>query len=252
MRAAVMQPHSDEESFGNLLLIATGDFRQVAPVIKHGSQREAIHASIRSHPFWNRISILRLHQPMRSQEDPSFTAWLDAVGDGIVDYVDPDRKIISLNQFTASSNFENILNSLFPADILIDPLKCIQRAILSPINIQVDQYNNWIPDRIGGEKKRLFAVNWIKEVDSQSHAIQNTAVDDYLAAIKEPGVPPHELELKVGCICALMRNLSLEKKLVKNARVVVQEIHRRSVVVQTLANGDGNPAVQHAFASHQF
>lgn len=37
----------------------------------------------------------------------------------------------------------------------------------------------------------------------------------------ESGVPPHTLALKIGCIVSIMRNLSIEKGLVKNVRVQV-------------------------------
>ncbi|KAG2737844.1 hypothetical protein P692DRAFT_20760702 [Suillus brevipes Sb2] len=51
-----------------------------------------------------------------------------------------------------------------------------------------------------------------------------------------PGVPPHRLDLKVNCICAIQRNLSVEKGLVRNARVRVTALHRRFVEVQLLNN----------------
>ncbi|KZO90372.1 hypothetical protein CALVIDRAFT_461514, partial [Calocera viscosa TUFC12733] len=43
------------------------------------------------------------------------------------------------------------------------------------------------------------------------------------------------LQLKVGVICALMRNFSVKTKLVKNARVVVQSLHQRFVQIRVLS-----------------
>jgi hypothetical protein len=62
---------------------------------------------------------------------------------------------------------------------------------------------------------------------------------DYLALLTHTGIPPHELHLKVGAICTIMRNMSIEKGLVKNSRVVIRALHTRVVEVQTL-NGNGN------------
>lgn len=42
---------------------------------------------------------------------------------------------------------------------------------------------------------------------------------DYLAMLHHPGVPPHQLDLKVNAICALQRNLCVDVGLVHNARV---------------------------------
>ncbi|KAG2745962.1 hypothetical protein P692DRAFT_20740374 [Suillus brevipes Sb2] len=51
-----------------------------------------------------------------------------------------------------------------------------------------------------------------------------------------PGVPPHQLDLKVNCICAIQQNLSVEKGLVRNVRVRVTALHRCFVKVQLLNN----------------
>jgi hypothetical protein len=59
---------------------------------------------------------------------------------------------------------------------------------------------------------------------------------DYLAVLTHNGVPPHVLRLKKGCVCSLMRNLSVRNGLVKNARVVVRQLHRRFVEVQAINN----------------
>jgi hypothetical protein len=83
----------------------------------------------------------------------------------------------------------------------------------------------------------LFASNWLKEVEAfKENQLEQAAIEEYLAAIQEPGIPAHELVLKQGAVCALTRNLSLEKGLVKNTRVMVEEIGRYSVIVRTLTD----------------
>lgn len=36
----------------------------------------------------------------------------------------------------------------------------------------------------------------------------------------------HELQLKEGCICSLMRNMLFEKGLVKSAHLTVEQVHQ--------------------------
>jgi hypothetical protein len=48
---------------------------------------------------------------------------------------------------------------------------------------------------------------------------------NYLGMLYEPGIPAHKLRLKVGAICTIARNLSIENGLVKNARVIVEQLH---------------------------
>ncbi|KAI6021559.1 hypothetical protein PISMIDRAFT_97980 [Pisolithus microcarpus 441] len=50
--------------------------------------------------------------------------------------------------------------------------------------------------------------------------------------LHHPGVPPHQLDLKVNAICALQRNLCVDVGLVHNARVRIAAVHRRFVEVQ--------------------
>jgi hypothetical protein len=41
---------------------------------------------------------------------------------------------------------------------------------------------------------------------------------------------------KIGCICSLMRNMSVRNGLVKNARVIIRGLHRRFVEIQVINN----------------
>jgi len=59
--------------------------------------------------------------------------------------------------------------------------------------------------------------------------------------LNEPSVPPHRLQLKVGTIRSIMRNLSIEKGLVKNARVRILELRRHIVRVELLHSAASSP-----------
>lgn len=54
--------------------------------------------------------------------------------------------------------------------------------------------------------------------------------------IQEPGIPPHELRLKESAVCTLMRNLSVEDGLVKNARVIIRGMLEKVVKVELIPN----------------
>jgi hypothetical protein len=60
--------------------------------------------------------------------------------------------------------------------------------------------------------------------------------------LSEPGISPHELHLKVGAVCSVMRSLSVEKGLVKNVRVRVVEPHRHIVLVELLRDRSASVA----------
>jgi hypothetical protein len=65
------------------------------------------------------------------------------------------------------------------------------------------------------------------------------ASPDFLSLINHNGVPSHELQLKEGCICSMMRNMSIRKGLVKNARLIVEHLHDRYIQVRVIDNRTG-------------
>jgi hypothetical protein len=60
----------------------------------------------------------------------------------------------------------------------------------------------------------------------------SSTAPDFLAILSQNGIPKHELRLKEGCICSLMCNISVQKGPVKNARLIVQHLHRCNVEVR--------------------
>ena len=67
----------------------------------------------------------------------------------------------------------------------------------------------------------------------------DNTLPDHLALLTHNGVPPHVLHLKKGCVCSLMRNMSFKKGLVKNAHIIVQELHHKFVEIHVISNRTG-------------
>lgn len=63
------------------------------------------------------------------------------------------------------------------------------------------------------------------------------ATEDFLAMVQSPNAPDHELHLKPGAICSLVRNLSVKNGLVKNKRVIIVAAHSRYIEVRPLDPG---------------
>lgn len=55
-----------------------------------------------------------------------------------------------------------------------------------------------------------------------------------MSTLSKPGIPTYCLQLKVGAICTIQRNLNIEKGLVKNARVIIRQLNRHSIKVAVL------------------
>lgn len=218
---------SNDLPFGGKAFVGLGDFRQVAPVIRDGSGPAATYAnSIRSSDLWERFQILRLTAPMRYAGDPAYADWVDRVGDGL-----PPYETTHVDDLHAAANY------LFMDDNLATSPDAVHRAFLSPFNERVDRFNDLMLDKVNGDHRTYHSHDTIKELDDASFHLPVGAESDILATMHEPGVPPADLKLKVGCIASVMRNLSIEDGLVKNARVQVVSLHPNVVRVRLLPQG---------------
>jgi ATP-dependent DNA helicase PIF1 len=150
-----MKARDTDASFGEALFIGTGDFRQVAPVIKGGSKMEIVDASVKHSWLWRYFETVTLKQPMRFSGDATFSTWLDAVGDDdvpLVEGVDEVERRISLARFHKLSSVSAAIESMFSTDVIEQPDLCVRHAILSPINSVVDKYNEAVLKRIRGDE----------------------------------------------------------------------------------------------------
>jgi len=64
------------------------------------------------------------------------------------------------------------------------------------------------------------------------------ASPDYLSMIKSSEAPDHEFKIKTGAVCALMRNLSVPKGLVKNQCVLIESCSSCWIEVWLLETGN--------------
>ncbi|KAJ6038801.1 hypothetical protein N7460_007518 [Penicillium canescens] len=188
--------------FGGKLFIGLGDFRQVAPVVRRSSGPTAtVNSSIRTSTLWNHFKVLRLTTPVRQAGDLVYARWVDQVGDGVHPYETsvPLHHLQHLDDLDAAADF------LFPQDSVSTSAAAVQHAFLSPFNARVDLFNKLILERGGSS-----------------------------LGIERARNPPHELSLKIGAVASVMRNLSIEKNLVKNVRVQVVNLLPNVVQVRLL------------------
>jgi hypothetical protein len=72
------------------------------------------------------------------------------------------------------------------------------------------------------------------EVDDPNGFINSMLTPETLNSFNSNGCPPHELHLKVDDICLITRALSIEDGFATNTRVIITDINRYAIRVQTL------------------
>jgi ATP-dependent DNA helicase PIF1 len=128
-------------------------------------------------------------------EDPEFAQFVDTIGDG----AGPE---VSLAMLTTTKKIEDVIHFVYPPDILQNPVACLKRSILAPMNCQVNVYNSAI----------------LKCVDGEEHMYT------YVAKQTPAGLPSYTLTVKMNGIYWLIHNLSIDHGLVKNVHAIVTEV----------------------------
>ena len=119
--------------FGGKVIVLLGDFRQTCPVIQNGSRQQVVDACIKSSPLWSLFQQTTLTRLIRNAEDPNFAAFVNNIGDG----AGPN---VPFNGLRTVETVQDVVDFVFPPNMLSAPVSNSQRAILAPTNAQIDVY----------------------------------------------------------------------------------------------------------------
>ena len=198
------------EKYGWSVLFLAGDFRQTLPFIQKGTMADELKACLKSSYLWRHVKTLKLKTNMRVhlQGDASadhFAEQLLAMGNGEI-LADPNSGLINIsgNFCNVVQSVEVLMNSVFPniQTHLKNHQWLCERAILAPKNINVNTINRQIQQQLPGE-----TISY-KSIDTA--ADDNAAVQyptEFLNSLEPSGMPPHNLQLKIGSPIVLLRNL---------------------------------------------
>lgn len=224
--------------FGGKVVILLGDFRQTCPVIPRGTKMDVLNACISRCHFWPQFHIAQLITPIQNAEDPALASFVDEIGDGAGPRVD-------LSFLTRTTHVEDVINFVYDQDIILNPAACLRRCILAPTNAQVDRYNTIVVNLLPSTARQYHAADSLEEhddvtegvnvnSDTNSHLLNPDAVLDYVRYQRPSGMPDYNLTVKVGGVYRLLRNISINLGLVKNARVVVVGLGSKLVTIRIL------------------
>ena len=94
-----------------------------------------------------------------------------------------------------------------------------EKAILAPKNDVVDNINSNILKQLPGQERCYKSIDTVIETDQAVHY-----PTEFLNSLQPPGMPPHNLVLKVGSPIMLLRNID-PPKLCNGTRLCVKHLH---------------------------
>ncbi|KAJ0614373.1 putative DNA helicase [Helianthus annuus] len=206
--------------FGGKIMVMGGDFRQVLPVIKRGTRAQIVDSSLRMSPLWSLTKKMRLTINMRAINDPWYSDFLLRVGDGTEESIEgsfiriPDDMTIPCA--VRENSIKELINAIFPLiqNNVDSSDYIISRAILSTRNESVDEINDQMIDIFQGEEKVYYSFD---EVEDDHH---NLYPIEFLNSLTVSGLPPHKLQLKIGCPIILLRNIDPSHGLCNGTRLI--------------------------------
>lgn len=218
--------------FGGKVIVLGGDFRQVLPVVPHGSRASTIQNSIKFSPLWPIFQTLKLTKNMRAKpEEKEFAKFLLEIGNGTYPCSEADEETIELplSVITNTDIVTEIYGKKFnsPEDVL----QYSKVAILAPRNDHCQEINKRVLELIPGNVKIYTSLNrLITENDNEELQFPI----EFLDSLDLTGLPPHKLELKVGTIVMLLRNLNVKHGLLNGTRLIVRKMFNNSLDLEVI------------------
>ncbi|PIA38864.1 hypothetical protein AQUCO_02700218v1 [Aquilegia coerulea] len=231
--------------FGGKVIVLGGDFRQVLPIVRHGTVAQTINACITRSSLWKAVHILRLSENMRARADPSFSEYLLRIGDGMQPCILDDMIQLLhdiLIPWEGDDPLSNLIHAIFPSlhDNAFDRNYIIQWAIVTTTNQHADSVNDKIVCSFPGQECTYYSYDSVQ--DDDEHVYQQ----DYLNSLCPSGLPPHKLILKVGAPIILMRNMDPSGGLCNGTRLVCRWFKENVICAEILTgNFYGKPAFIH-------
>jgi len=225
----------NDQPFGGITFVMGGDFRQILPVVRHGSKADIVMVTLKKSYLWQDVVTFHLNCNMRIQNvatDYDFEKYLLDIGDGSENIrTESGRCKVNLPKEWCISPGENAetrrIETIFP-----DPLQTdYNRAILCTKNDVVDRLNKAIVHRMTPNKpERVYlSADEIIETD-----YSDLCPNEFLNSITPAGLPPHKLTLKEGAPVMLLRNINAVEGLLNGTRLSIEALGDRVITAKIL------------------
>lgn len=187
-----------------LIISFSGDWKQILPVIPKGTRAQIVDSTLKKTSFWSKVQVFSLNEQMRTQSSGLNTNWrnfITAVGNGSHSCI----KLIDLQnqyQLYCTSNRVDFIERVFPNFMTgVDSDVC-DRVILTTLNQDVSELNDFIVENIPGLSRTYLSIDSaISEEDTLRYPVE------FLNSLNPGCVPNHSIMLKIGVPIIIIRSI---------------------------------------------
>ena len=222
---------------GGLTMLLSGDFRQTLPIVPRGTAADEIKACLKSSYLWRYVHTLSLSTNMRVHilgdiEAGTFATKVLEVGDGKIPSDNAGYIEIESQLGNIVASVEELMSAVYPnlQNNFTNFQWLRERAIMAPRNDTVNVINFNLLQIIPGEQKSFQSIDTVMDLDQ----VVNYPVE-FLNSLDPPGLPSHNLVLKIGAPVMLLRNLDAPK-LCNGTRLIVKAM-MDNVIEATILTG---------------
>ena len=229
---------SNDLIMGGSVVLLAGDFRQTLPVIPMSTPADELDACLKASIILEHVNRISLTTNMRVhlQQDAAsemFSRQLLQLGDGNMPAERDSGRIALPGEFCiVLKTAEELPMKVFPniEQNYQNHAWLCERAILAPKNNTVNQMNITIQNLIPGDTITYKSIDTV--IDPSQAVLYPT---EFLNSLEPPGMPPHNLRLKVGSSIMLLRNLD-PPKLCNGTRLSIRKLFT-NVIEATILTG---------------
>jgi ATP-dependent DNA helicase PIF1 len=168
-----------------------------------------------------------------------FADWILNIGNGTTTSPEGDEWIkVPTDILLKKGNYskKTIVESIYPnlRQRYRDREFLEERAILCPRNETVTEINEYIMDQLEGDYTVYRSCDTVCKAVTSSEDADMLYSKEFLNNLKFPGIPNHEIRLKIGLPVMLMRNINQSAGLCNGTRMTITQLGKRFIEAQII------------------
>uniref|UniRef100_A0A0R0HCZ1 ATP-dependent DNA helicase n=1 Tax=Glycine max TaxID=3847 RepID=A0A0R0HCZ1_SOYBN len=224
-----------------------------------GSRSDIINATINSSYLWPSCEVLTLTKNMRlqgnaqlidDQETTKFAKWILDIGDGVIGNQNDGYATIEIPEYLLITEYNDpidaIVKSTFPYlyQHHSNPDFFKSRAILTSTNETIEEVNDYILSLIPGEQMEYLSSDYIEKSETIDNWHFQSITTEFLNSLNTSGLSNHRINLKIGSLIMLLRNLDQTQGLCNGTRLIVTRLAKHVIAAEIISGknvGDNFP-----------